>query len=190
MNTIGLNVKERGAAVATFRSIDVRVMEMLAAWVPTTPEMEVKLLFGAHIWDVAQHADAFGKRTAELRLAEQYSLEPCGDYVALLEDIAAVRETEHRVAAFYDVVLPALERRGREYMDSVDPLLDAPTVRILERHFSDFARMTAESREVRAEILGARTVDSAWTTELQQREASITEIVVHRSAAPATSSGA
>ena len=63
-----LNVTERGAHVATFRWIEVRLMETLAHWVPTTPEMEAKLLFGAHIWDAAQHADILGKRTQELRL--------------------------------------------------------------------------------------------------------------------------
>ena len=53
-----LTVKERGQFVATLRYVHVSLMETLAAWVPTTPEMEVKLLFGEHIWDVAQHADA------------------------------------------------------------------------------------------------------------------------------------
>ena len=34
------------AAVATFRFVAVRLMETAAAWTPTTPEMEVKLLLG------------------------------------------------------------------------------------------------------------------------------------------------
>ena len=56
-----LDVKQRGDHVATFRWIEVRLMEILSSWVPTTPEMEVKLLFGGHIWDTAQAADALGK---------------------------------------------------------------------------------------------------------------------------------
>ena len=59
---MNLTVQQRGDNVATFRWIEVRLMETLAAWVPTTPEMEVKLVFGAHIWDTAQHADMLGKR--------------------------------------------------------------------------------------------------------------------------------
>ncbi len=39
-----LTVKERGQFVATLRYVHVSLMETLAAWVPTTPEMEVKLL--------------------------------------------------------------------------------------------------------------------------------------------------
>ena len=38
----------------------------LAEWIPTTPEMEVKVLFGRHVWDCARQADAFGKRAFEL----------------------------------------------------------------------------------------------------------------------------
>ena len=88
-----LNVKQRGDHVATFRWIEVRLMETLAAWVPTTPEMEVKLLFGEHIWDAAQHADALGKRTFELRLPLQHSLGPAGGYVDLLADVARVTDS-------------------------------------------------------------------------------------------------
>src|SRR5262245_2806833 len=56
--TFMLSVKERGHFVATMRSAHVSLMETMAAWVPTTPEMEVKLLLGEHIWDMAQHADS------------------------------------------------------------------------------------------------------------------------------------
>ncbi|KPK05001.1 MAG: hypothetical protein AMS20_07585, partial [Gemmatimonas sp. SG8_28] len=59
-----MSVRERADWIATFRFISVNLMETLARWVPNTPEMEVKLLFGRHLWEFAQHADAFGKRTA------------------------------------------------------------------------------------------------------------------------------
>jgi hypothetical protein len=56
-------------------------METLAQWTPTSPEMEVKLMLGEHIWDAAQNADALGKRTRELRLPLQHSLRPVDAYV-------------------------------------------------------------------------------------------------------------
>ena len=78
-----LTVKERGHFVATLRYVHVTLMETLAAWVPTTPEVEVKLLLGEHIWDVAQHADSLGKRTFELRLPLQHSARAADPYVAI-----------------------------------------------------------------------------------------------------------
>jgi hypothetical protein len=174
---VQLNVKERGRHVATFRWIEVRLMETLAAWVPTTPEMEVKLVFGAHIWDTAQHADALGKRTQELRLPEQHSLEPTAGYVQLLDDLAAIEDTDRRIAGFYDCVLPGLDRRYRDYIARVDDLLDAPTLRILGRTMSDMERMIDEANTLRDEVPAVRISDPAGVDELRRREASVTDVV-------------
>ena len=175
-----LNVKDRGEHVATFRWIEVNLMETLARWVPTTPETEVKLVFGSHIWDVAQHADSLGKRTQELRMPLQHSLEPSGSYVAFLNDLAATVETKKRVAGFYDCVLPSLDRRFRDYLGRVDPLLDGPTVRILDRILFDIDRMTTEGRALREEVPAVGLDDTAWLDSLRQREASLEDIVINR----------
>ncbi len=177
-----LNVKQRGDHVATFRWIEVRLMETLARWVPTTPETEVKLVFGAHIWDVAQHADSLGKRTQELRLPLQHSLEPSRDFVSFLGDLAATGETDRRVAGFYDCVLPGLERRFRDYVGGVDPLLDGPTVRILERILFDIARMKNECQALREEVPAVASIDAEWLDGQRRREASLVDIVVGRPA--------
>jgi hypothetical protein len=177
-----LNVRQRGDHVATFRWIEVRLMETLARWVPTTPETEVKLVFGAHIWDVAQHADSLGKRTHELRLPLQHSLEPSSEFAALLRDLAATVETDRRVAGFYDCVLPGLERRFRDYVGQVDPLLDGPTVRILERILYDIERMKGECRALRQEVPAVASTDAAWLEGQRRREASLVDIVVGRAA--------
>jgi hypothetical protein len=168
-----LSVKERGRFVATMRYIHVWLMETLAAWVPTTPEMEVKLLLGEHIWDAAQHADALGKRTYELRLPLQHSERPSEAYTQFLADVAALRPTPQRVAAMYDVVLPALASRQRHYLDRTDRLVDAPTVRILERYLADTVRMIESARSLRQELPAVELHDPAWVAALQEREAAI-----------------
>jgi hypothetical protein len=170
---MGLTVKERGAAVATFRAINVTLMETLAAWVPTTPEMEVKLLFGAHIWDVAQHADALGKRTFELRLALQHSQRPIEAYAEFLADLATTRETERRIAAFYDVMLPAMGARYQDYLARADHLIDAPTVRILDRVLADHVRMSRESHDLCRDLPHLKLDDASWVQMLAVRERDI-----------------
>jgi hypothetical protein len=180
-----LNVKRRGDHVATFRWIDVRLMETLAAWVPTTPEMEVKLLFGAHIWDTAQHADALGKRTHELRLPEHHNLEPTSAYVSLLTELELMTDTAKRIAGLYDCVLRGLDRQFRAYIDQVDTLLDAPTVRVLERIMADTGRMISESIALREQLPALALHDEAWLDDLRQREATIDDIVAERPSADA-----
>src|SRR5688572_4843718 len=102
---MALTVKQRGRHIATFRFVEVRFMELLSAWVPTTPEMEAKLLFGPHIWDTALAADSLGKRTHELRLPPQHSLPPAAEYLHVLAEVAASDGAARRIAVFYDVML-------------------------------------------------------------------------------------
>ena len=168
-----MTVKERGRFVATLRWVNVSLMETLAAWVPTTPEMEVKLLFGEHIWDAAQHADALGKRTFELRLPLQHSVRPADAYVELLDTIAGLGPTPQRLAAMYDVMFPALADRYRRYLKSADRLVDAPTVRILERALADLARMIEGGRALRQELPALQLTDGQWLAALMAREASL-----------------
>jgi hypothetical protein len=165
-----LTVKERGQFVATLRYVHVSLMETLAAWVPTTPEMEVKLLFGEHIWDVAQHADSLGKRTFELRMPLQRSMRPADAYVEFLEQVAATEPTPQRLAAIYDLLLPALAGRQRRYVEETDKLVDAPTVRILDRYLADTARMIDAAHALRQELPALQLTDQRWTADLRRRE--------------------
>src|SRR5438105_10582895 len=130
-------VHQRARMVATFRYTAVRMMEILASWTPTTPEMEVKVLFGRHIWDHAQHADALGKRTHELRQPEHYTLKPVAEYCDVLEEVVKATDTPSRLGDFYDVLLPGLISRYKAYNSGTDPLLDEPSVVTMQRIIGD-----------------------------------------------------
>jgi hypothetical protein len=161
------SVAERGRTIATFRYVAVRLMETAAAWTPTTPELEVKVALGRHIWDFAQHADALGKRTFELRLPPQHSIPPAEPYRALVDELTRCDGTSQRLAALYDAVRPGLEARYRRYLETTDTLLDAPSVVIVERILGDLSRMRREADELRRD-LGIAGNDTA---ALQRREA-------------------
>jgi len=180
-----LKVTERGQFVATMRHIHVWLMETLAAWVPTTPEMEVKLLFGEHIWDAAQHADALGKRTFELRMPLQHSLRPNDAYVGFLSDLGRSGLAAQRLAAIYDVLLPALTKRFQYYLNQTDSLSDAPTVRILERELADIVRMCESAQLLRQELPQLALADEQWASDLRAREAAIETVVGSAATTPA-----
>jgi hypothetical protein len=148
---VTLTVRERAETVATLRHIEITLMETLARWVPTTPMMEVKVLFGRHIWITAQHADMLGKRTYELRAPMHLTLAPTADYAAFLADLAAVKPQAERLSAFYDVAIPAVVERCRAYLAATDPLLDEPTVRIFERIVQESGTMIAEANALRGQ---------------------------------------
>src|SRR5690242_10979711 len=115
-----LTVRERADTLGTLRFISVFAMETLARWVPTTPDLEVKVVFGRHIWDFAQHADGLGRRTHELRAALHYTVTPLAPYHQALEALRACVASGDRVAAFYDAFLPDLDKRYRAFLGATD----------------------------------------------------------------------
>ncbi len=170
---MSLSVTDRVRAVATFRFIEVSLMEIAAAWTPTTPEMEVKVMFGRHIFDFAQHADALGKRTFELRQPEQYTLKPDAAYLTLLDSIRAGRSTAERLASLYNVIVPGLIRRYEDYISKTDPILDEPSVDIMKRIVSDLRRQSAQAQAVMNEL----RITAPAVTPLIAQESGIARLV-------------
>jgi len=176
---MALTIRQKGDTLGTFRFMTVYLMETLARWVPSTPELEVKVLFGRHIWDFAQHADALGRRTAELRAPLHYSPAPTAHHLAILESLRAATATPDRVFGFYDGYLPALAERYRLYLKDTDAQLDEPSVRVLERILHDFERLQAERRALTAEI-GLKPTDAAAAERIRARALGPEPLVVHR----------
>jgi hypothetical protein len=146
------SVDERCRNIATFRHVCVKLMETVARWTPTTPEMEAKVMFGRHIWDFAQMADALGKRTFELRQPEHYTLPPVAAYAALLTEAAQVEATSDRIAALYEGVLPGFIERCRAYVAATDAILDEPSITIVERMIREMERQREEAGALEREI--------------------------------------
>jgi hypothetical protein len=175
-----MSVRERADWIATFRFTSIYLMETLARWVPSTPEMEVKLLFGRHLWEFAQHADAFGKRTAALRTAVHTSRAPTDAFMKVLERFAEAESAGERVDGLYDGIIPVLTQLYTSYMDAVDPLMDEPSIRIVERVITDLARMQQERRALLEERPDVRAPDSSFADELRAIADAASEVVDYR----------
>lgn len=173
-----LTIRDKADALGTYRFVSVQLMETLARWVPTTPELEVKTLFGRHIWDLAQHADALGKRTFELRAALHYTRRPAAAYGREVDRLTTVTGTADRVANMYDVLLPDLAARYGAYVRAADPLLDEPSIRLIDRILADFPRFASD----RAVVLEERA-ELALPARSPNGLGAIAQIVEPRSAA-------
>ncbi len=173
-------VRQRADTVATFRYINVRLMETLAAWVPTTAELEAKILFGRHLWDFAQHTDLFGNRAGELRLARHISRRASAPFVAILDRLAAFDETDSRIDGFYNGFLSILENLYIHDLEEADELLEEPTIRIVKRALWDFERLQADCRDLVAEFPQLSTGNGA-SCELKAMAESLSGFVDFRS---------
>ena len=166
-------VSERGRSIATFRYICVWMMETIARWTPTTPEMEAKVMMGRHIYEFAQMADALGKRTFELRLPEQHSIAPTAAYDAFLKDIVKTSSTADKIATFYDGVVPGIIARFKTYIAATDEILDEPSIVALQRAIVDLERQRVDAAQLQREL----KLSSGAAAAVADREKSIAEIV-------------
>jgi len=139
-----MSVKIRAEYIGTFRWIEVYLMETIAGWIASTPEMEAKVVLGRHVWQSAQNADALGKRAFELRKPLHYSVAPSTEYQAFLERIRSIEAASDRLAGFYKGVLPGLVKKYQAYLAWTNPLMDEPSVIIIKNNLAGINRMVDE----------------------------------------------
>jgi hypothetical protein len=121
-------------------------MRILGGWIALTPELPVKLLFGRHVWDCAQHADLWGRRLPELRALAQQGEPPSEGFahlVGLIDGLQAPHETVARVVAVYRVLKPHLISAYETHLASANPVYEPPTRRILDRCLAEERRHVA-----------------------------------------------
>jgi hypothetical protein len=134
------------------------MMRLLGGWIALTPELDVKLLFGRHVWDCAQHADLWGRRLPELRAPAQQS-EPASDAVVEFLQLVATAEgpaqTVERVTAIYRVLKPHLATVYGRHLAVANPVYEPPTRRILARCIEEERRHAAAGARVLERLVAA-----------------------------------
>ncbi|MGH7391676.1 MAG: hypothetical protein ACREM3_19795 [Candidatus Rokuibacteriota bacterium] len=156
-----------------YRYVEERMMRALGGWIALTPELPVKLLFGRHVWDCAQHADLWGRRLPELRAAAQQS-EPANEavvaFMEVLESAERPDQSVERVAGVYRVLKPHLLATYEAHLAVANPVYEPPTRRILERAIAEERRHVAAGGIALARLLagdGAGGRVAAWEGRLR-----------------------
>jgi len=146
-----LEVDESAKTVRHYRYAVERMTRILGGWIALTPELSAKLLMGRHVWDNAQHADAWGKRLPELRAAAQVSEPANPQLVAFLDAVEAAErpeQTVERVVAIYRVLKPHLLATYKAHLASANAVYEPPTCRILARCIEDERRHVAAGETI------------------------------------------
>jgi hypothetical protein len=146
-----LSVAESARLVRSYRYATERMLRALGGWIALTPELSAKLLMGRHVWDVAQQADAFGRRLPELR-ARGDECGPASPAVAAfmdaLESPEGPEETVERLVGVYRVLKPHLLATYHAHLARANPVYEPPTRRILERCLDEERRHIAAGETV------------------------------------------
>ncbi len=170
-----LGVEATARRVRHYRYAEERMMRTLAGWIALTPELDVKLLLGRHVWDCAQHADLWGKRLPELRAPAQVSEPPNDAFVRFMDALESREkwgETLERLTGIYRVLKPHLAETYARHLARANPVYEPPTRRILERCLADERRHVAEGERALtalAESEEHRARVAAWEAELRRR---------------------
>lgn len=168
-----LDVEASARRIRHYRFVEERMMRVLGGWIALTPELPVKLLFGRHVWDCAQHTDAWGRRLPELRAPAQES-EPASNevvrFMQLLESPDGRGQTVERVVGVYGVLKPHLATVYARHLDRTNPVYEPPTRRILAACLEHEHRHAAAGRIVLDRLLhdpAARRRAEGWQATLE-----------------------
>ena len=163
------SVEASSRLIRSYRYVEERMMRLLGGWIALTPEVPVKLLFGRHVWDCAQHADLWGRRLPELRSAAQQS-EPANDRVVAFMDLVESRETSgatpERVTGVYRVLKPHLAAVYARHLADANGIYEPPTRRILQRCLDEEHRHVSAG----ALIIGRLGADPEWRRRADEWE--------------------
>src|SRR5437870_5369028 len=150
-----------------------RAMRALGGWIALTPEFSAKLLMGRHVWDLAQQADAFGKRLPELRAHTQVS-EPANERVVAfmdaVEEPEASVQTVERLVGVYRVLKPHLLASYHDHLVRANPVYEPPTRRLLLRCLDDERRHIAAGATVLGHLCATPALTEralAWQGRLE-----------------------
>ena len=158
-----LEVDESAKTVRHYRYVVERMTRILAGWIALTPQLSAKLLMGRHVWDIAQHADAWGKRLPELRAAAQVS-EPANPrlvaFMDTLEEAEAPGQTIERVVAVYRVLKPHLLATYEAHLARANAVYEPPTCRILARCIQDERRHITAGETILRHLLRSPALEA------------------------------
>lgn len=164
------SVEASSRLIRNYRYVEERMMRILGGWIALTPEVPVKLLFGRHVWDCAQHADLWGRRLPELRSAAQQS-EPANERVVAFMDLVESRETPgatpERVTGVYRVLKPHLAAVYARHLADANGIYEPPTRRILQRCVDEERRHVAAG----ALVIDRFGADPDWRRRADEWEA-------------------
>jgi uncharacterized ferritin-like protein (DUF455 family) len=154
----GLLVNDNARRFSNYHHAERELVHLLGGWLARIPETAVKIMVGTHIWDDAQHLESIHQRLKELRYPSELPACPSVEFAHFLDALDEAQNTTEFLAGIYRVLKPRLVSACRWHLSQCDPLIDEPSVRLLERIVAD---------ETRAILEGQRAVDQLTTDDAE-----------------------
>jgi hypothetical protein len=163
-----------------FAFLELRCMEMLAAWVWNTGNLDYKLVFGAHAYQDMVQADLFRRRCTELHSAlppdEDWQPLPLdlGSLDRICREVACVTSPALKLSGLYGALKPWLIHGYESYLQDADAILEGPTIRLLEQVMLDERRQVAWGQDILATQV---MIDPVARDEVERWQAHVTDLL-------------
>ena len=160
-------VDETARRVGHYKWFEMRMFELMAGWIATVPELDVKLRLGAHSYHHAFHSELWHKRLPELREMnpDRKTVAPNPELEAFVTALGAPEgddKTLEKLVGMYRVALPAVIATYTYHRNNTSSITDSPTIRSLNFCLNDDMEEWVESE---------MTIQSLVTNEAEARRA-------------------
>jgi hypothetical protein len=135
-------VEENAALLLRYFLFERLTLRAQAAWLMGTPEFEVKIEYGRHIYYHCEAAMKLRTRLTELRVTEE-EVDAFNDrhIEEFFHELLYAESPAHFLAGVYGLLLPHLINAYQIHIAQTDQVADAPTVRILKNILADYTEM-------------------------------------------------
>jgi hypothetical protein len=158
--------------------LERRCMETLAACLWNTADLDTKLSFGLHAYEDSVHADLCFHRQKELQPGlPTYGWKPRPLALEALDlicrEVAQAEGLARKLSGLYGALKTWLLHQYEEYLRTADPILEGPTLRLLERIIREERlqiNWATESlkKQIESEP-GTREEAELWRAQIAQR---------------------
>ena len=129
----GYDVDDNATRFSNYFHLLRELVHRSCGWLPLEPSLARKCALGDHLHDDALAISKVKRRLYELRHPSDHPGAPGEELVPLLERLASAQTPEHYAAVAYGEVKPALLRAIRIHLDTLDPVTDEPSLRLLRQ---------------------------------------------------------
>jgi hypothetical protein len=161
----GLSVEACVARLKRYHYAFVRLHEILTARITAEPIYELKTAFSHHSYLCAEHVQALRGRVAEMR-EPPLGLEdvPHQGLGVFFDEILAAPDTATLLLGVYEKAIPALDAALARHQRDTNPLVDAPSLRVIRFARLELGDMIEFGRKAIACLVGPseRETASKW----------------------------
>lgn len=152
-----LTLEEAARRIGRYAWVEMRLFEVLGGWVPTVPELDVKLHLGTHADHHAWHAQLWHERLPSLPHLPVDELVRPGDGVdAFMDALGEPRgsdQTVEKLVGLYRVLVPHKVAAYTHHRERTTAVADAPTTRALDLALRDEVDGWLEGNRLLASLL-------------------------------------